>query len=247
MKEISPETPETHWSSDELKSMLNQALALEFIRLKNEEAEKANKKGWWPGFFYSSIFSTILTVFGGTIGGTFIANSVQEKSKALEERQQIVEEAFTNVGKTIAASQEIIDISSNSWDENRGKLKKTARQDIIEQKRAYWKAYNAAIANWRVQRERIGLILVSKGVVPQQKTQAIDAWAATVKAVEDFSECAVLYNSESAAQPELDSKVQNACSSTRKEVRKQLNALATLTTNSDSRGVPFYKRLFGFQ
>ena len=239
--------PTPDWSSDEFKSMLNRALALEFIRLKNEETEKAKKKSGLKDFFYSSIFATILTVFGGTIGGTFIANSVQEKSKALSERQQIVEEAFTNVAKTVAASQEIIDISSDSWDEHKRRLTKPDRQYIVEQKRAYWKTYNSAIADWRDQRERIGCILVAKGVASKQKSQATDTWAATVKAVEDFSKCAVLYNTLSAPQPETDSKVQNACSSPRGEVRKQIHALATLTTSSDSKGLFFYKRWFGFQ
>lgn len=224
------------WSSAELATLLNQALALEFIKLRNEQKKKDAEKTTgtaWKAFFSSTAFTTILTVFVGTIGGTVIANAIQEKSKQLSERQQIVDEAFTDVAKTVAAAQQIIDISADSWDEKR--FAKDERTDIISQKRVAWKTYNSALADWRVQRERIGFLLVAKGVGSNDQPQAHSTWQALASAVETFTACAVRYNQETADDPEPEEQVREGCKEPRLQLREGLQSLAMLTSKPSDR------------
>lgn len=232
------EDPKLDWSSEDLKALLNQALALEFIKFQKEQHPKTEKT--WLTILQSNVVATLITVLLGTILGSWLADHIQETNKkndderaqkqaAIADERKTVEDAFTTVGKTVAAAQNVIDISGENWDDNNLNLSKDSKQVIIGQKREIWKTYDNAIAEWRVQRERLGLLLTVKHQNPNDMAKA---WANLTQRVNDFSACSVKYNLQSEVAVTRPSNVQDACNQQRADLRESLGKLTALTVNA---------------
>lgn len=220
------------WSSDELKSLLNQALALEFVKLKRKEEERP--KSSWFGIL-QSIAPTIVTVLLGTIFGSYLASRIQETSRRnearhtaqqsnLAEEQKTIDSAFSVIGKTASASQDVIDMTGEGFDENAPGLAPEMRRDLVAQKHAIWQTYNAATATWRGERERMGMLLAIRYERPEEISSS---WQKLSGAVDKFSDCALKYNKQNYEVVPHD-KLQSACENQRKLLNQSLAKLSEL-------------------
>ncbi len=229
---------EPDWSSEELKALLNQALALEYIKLKHKEQEAPPPKSPWPEL-WKAIAPTVTTVLLGTILGGYLADRIQETNRRNEARsaaqqanlaaeQKTVDEAFTVVGKTVAASQDVIDIVGEGFDEKAAGLSPEERKALAAQKNSIWQTYNSAIATWRLERDRMGMLLA----IRHENPAAINgAWQNVVNAVDGFSECALKYNKQN-HEPVPHSDLQFACDKQRGMWRDSLNKLTAMVVKA---------------
>jgi hypothetical protein len=231
--------PPDDWNSDELKALLNQMLALEFVKLKHK-AEPPALSPWLS--IVQSIAPVIVTVLLGTILGGYLASRIQETSRVndarqalqkanLAEEQKTVDAAFAVIGKTISASQDLIDITGEGFDENAWGLPADVRKDLVSQKRAIWKTYNSATASWRVERERLGMLLAIRYEDPKKVR---DSWLNLSDAVDHFSECTLKYNKQTLGYNKPTHRVvphdqlQLACEDQRKLLSDALSGLTDL-------------------
>lgn len=227
--------PSPEWSSEELKALLNQALALEYVKLQQKEQELSPpRKSVWPAILQATA-PTIATVLLGTILGGYLADHIQETNRRNEARrvaqqanlaaeQKIVDDAFTVAGKTVAASQDVIDIVGEGFDERAKGLTTEERRVLVAQKNTVWQTYNSAIAAWRVERDRLGMLLAIRYDNPAEVNTA---WRGVVDGVDNFSECALKYNKQS-HQPIPHSELQFACDKQRGLLRDSLGKLTEI-------------------
>jgi hypothetical protein len=231
--------PLPDWSSEELKALLNQALALEYVKLKLKEQEPPPRpKSAWPQML-QAIAPTVATVLLGTILGGYLADRIQETNRRNEARraaqqanlaaeQKTVDDAFTVTGKTVAASQDVIDITGEGFDERAAGLTSDERKLLVSQKNAIWQTYNSAIAVWRVERDRLGMLLAIRHENP---VEVNTAWRSVVDGVDSFSECALKYNKQN-NQPVPHSELQNACDKQRGVLRDSLKSLTEIVVKA---------------
>ncbi|MGA9565810.1 MAG: hypothetical protein WBS19_09830 [Candidatus Korobacteraceae bacterium] len=223
------------WSSEELKALLNQALALEYVKLQRKEQESPPpRKSVWPSML-QAIAPTVATVLLGTILGGYLADRIQETNRRNEARraaqqanlaaeQKTVDDAFTVAGKTVAASQDLIDITGEGFDESAKGLTAEERKVLVAQKSTIWQTYNSAIAAWRVERDRLGMLLAVRYDNP---VEVNTAWRSVVDGVDNFSECALKYNKQ-VHQSIPHSELQFACDKQRGVVRDSLGKLTEI-------------------
>ena len=219
--------------------MLNQALALEYVKLKRQEQEPEPSKSSWRSILQSVAPTIITVVIGGILGGA-IADHIQETNRQNDERrawqqanladeQKTVDQAFATIGKTVSASQDLIDITGEGFDENAPGLATDERKDLAAQKRAIWQTYNSATAAWRGDRERLGMLLAIR--YEKQQDEIKVAWHNASHAMDDFADCTLTYNKE-AHQPVPHERLKDACKNKRAALDGSLYSLTKLTVEA---------------
>lgn len=227
-------TPQPDWSSDEMKALLNQALAVEFLKLKRNGKEEEPPKSSWNSILQSVAPTIITVVIGGILGGA-LADHIQETNRQNDERrawqqanladeQKTVDQAFTTIGKTVSASQDVIDITGEGFDEHAPGLSAADRNQLASQKRAIWQTYNSATAAWRVEHDRIGLLLT---IQHENPAEIKAAWVQVAGSVDGFSECTLKYNKQNSA-PVAHADLQLACDKQRAALSESLGNLTQL-------------------
>jgi hypothetical protein len=230
-------TPQQDWSSDEMKALLNQALAVEFLKLKRKEKEEEQSKSTWSSILQSVAPTIITVVIGGILGGA-LADHIQETNRQndelrawqqanLADEQKTADQAFIVIGKTVSASQDVIDIAGEGFDEHAPGLNTTDRNQLVSQKLAIWQTYNSATAAWRVDHDRIGSLLAMRHENPADIN---DAWTRVANSLDKFSDCALVYNKENTAvgKPVPHSDLKEACDTKRTALSKSLGDLTQL-------------------
>jgi hypothetical protein len=231
------------WSSEELKTRLNQELAIEFIKLREKETGKPASA--WLSVLQSNVVATLITVCLGTIFGGILADRIQETNRKNDEmrvqhqanlqlEEKTVEEAFTVVAKTVSSSQELIDISGEAFNENNPNLPQETKASLSIQKGKIWAEYDAAIANWRIERERLGLLLRLRHNNPGDIGKS---WNDLVTSVNVFSQCAVLANKQIESLPDRPPDLEYVCGGPRWKLHEAMGEITNLIgdkhTNAD--------------
>jgi hypothetical protein len=214
------------WSSEELKILLSQALALEFIKLQRKE-EKSKKIGW-SVILQSTVVATLMTVVLGGVG-TYLADRIQANNARMTAEQKAVDAAITSIAKIAAASQDMIDLADETWNENANGLSSEIQRTIRLRKRGVLVAYSSALGEWRIDRERLGYTLMANYKHPEDVQIK---WSGLTKTADDFADCAVTFAAQYEAASERPLSVRNACARQRDAFRTAILELTKLVVAS---------------
>jgi hypothetical protein len=236
------EDSDRRWSSDELKALLNQALALEFVKLQRRDSD--HKAGFVLNFLKSAGGTALITIILGTFFGSWLAariqenNKVQDESRAsqqaaadralenykenLHEEEKTVEDAFSVAGSLIVRSRDLIDLTGPTFNDRAPGLSDLNRRLLLEQKGAMLQAYNDAHDTWQQQRVRLGLLLT---IEHQNDRDTAVAWAQTSQAVSAYAACCLEVLGEHSSQPVNDSLRPKLCTTANTRLQAALDKL----------------------
>ncbi|MCU1256811.1 MAG: hypothetical protein JWM83_3110 [Candidatus Angelobacter sp.] len=217
---------EADWSNPELRSLLNQALAIEFVKATKQPETKTH----WLQVLNSSTIAALITVILGTVLGSFLSSSIQEKSKKndtelasykeyLERERQVVEQVFQAIGSLEAASQNLIASTGEDFDSTKGTSKEKASVEGL--KRQLLQEYNTADTHWHAQELQLGLAM---DLEHQNDPAVMSAWQNVSSDMTSFSDCA---NRWLVTSPPLTTKTmqKEACKDSRSKLNQDLHAL----------------------
>ena len=177
----------------------------------------------------SSVTALVTALIGGLIVSS-VTSQYQDKAKErdraraetsdyLERERQVVEDAFNTTGRLIAASEDMIQLTSSAFDErNRTSTELTA---LRGKKRQIINSYNDADQNWHSQRTTLALRIRMEHGADQSVSEA---WQKTSSAVTEVSDCSRLWfetHTESVDQ----NKLTEACATRRRTLDENLEAL----------------------
>jgi hypothetical protein len=222
---------ETDWSAEELKALLNQALALEFVKLKRQPESPQSSK--FLSFLQSSSGTALITVLLGGLLGTILSSRIQESSRkndesrarlqaGLQAEQKTVEEAAALVGRLTASSNDLIEMTDVQFDQRTAGLDSEYRTFIAKQKEAYYNAHNAALTEWTAQKTRIGLLLA---IEHPANPDIQRVWENLANRVESFSVCSEAFNTSN-PHPTTREMRKDICSAQRASLETGLQDFA---------------------
>jgi uncharacterized membrane-anchored protein YhcB (DUF1043 family) len=214
------------WSDPELRSLLNQALAIEFVKATNKPEQKTR----WLDVLNSGTIAALITVILGTVLGTFLSSAIQEKSKRndtelasykeyLEQERQVVERVFQTIGTLEAASENLIAATGDDFDTRHlaGKNK-----DLVEElKRQILRDRNTADTQWHTQELQLGLEM---DLEHQNDPAVMSAWQSVSSEMTRFSDCAKRW-AETAPAATSTAAQREACNDARSSLNRALHAL----------------------
>lgn len=216
----------TDWSDPELRALLNQALAIEFVKATKQPGPKTH----WLQVLNSSTIAALITVILGTLLGSFLSSSIQEKSRRndtelasykeyLERERQVVQHVFQTIGSLEAASQNLIASTGEDFDNTSAKGKE---KDVGEGlKGQYLQKYNSADTEWHAQELQLGLEM---DLEHQNDPAVISAWQNVASDMTSFSDCANRWLGT--APPRTTKAMQKeACKDSRSKLNQDLHAL----------------------
>lgn len=189
----------------------------------------ATKSHWLVILNSSAVTALITTLVGGLIVGS-ITSRYQDKEKLrdraraettqyLERERKVVEDAFSITGHLIAASEDIIQLTSSAFYERRRSSSDAAT--IRDKKKEIVTRYNDADATWHAQRT----VLTLRLRMEHGNDQAISsAWNGMSSAVTDFSDCSRIWF-EQHSDPVDGDKLKEACASRKRSLEDSINSL----------------------
>lgn len=194
-------------------------------------------KSLWPTILNSSSVTALITTLVGGVIVAYVTSRYQDKEKErdrvraetadyLERERKVVEDAFNVAGREIAASEDMIQVTSTAFDERHrtpSELKtiRSKKQEIVNH-------YNDADENWHAQRTTLTLRLRMEHGASQDVSSA---WDKTSSAVTEFSDCARIWF-EQHTDPVDNDKLKEACSSRKHALEENLDSLTTAILKS---------------
>lgn len=222
---VAKEKP-TDWSDSELRSLLNQALAIEFIKATKAPESKTH----WLNVLNSSTIAALITVVLGTVFGSLLSSSIQEKSKKndtqlasykeyLERERQVVEKVFQTIGAVQAASENLIASTGEDFNTTQGTSKE--KEAVKKTKQQILQDYNTADTRWHTQELQLGLEM---DLEHQNDPAVISAWQNVSAEMTGVSDCAKRWVNTTTTLTTLAMQ-REACSESRKKLSQDLLGL----------------------
>lgn len=196
-----------YWSTDEERLLHIIDFAAE-VRKHIQTDQKPPEKAKWLNFLESAGGTALISVLLGGLLGQMISCSIQKSQKEREfqqswmqargnqalvayseyvkQEQEFVKNTFDQVGQSIAASQDLIDITTQKFDPNKFP-KGVERTRVINQKAASRHAFNDANFKWRSSRDRTRLLMA---FYHHGQPQVLAAWNQADSSVADLMGCA---------------------------------------------------------
>jgi hypothetical protein len=207
----------------------------ELLQLRNmNSGGRQVSKSHWEIIANSSAVTALITVAGTAVLGTWLASTIQDRSRRAERslvehkehvnaEVEIVRKAYDLAGKYIAGSEDLIAITGPEFNPRR--FEGEQRRDLEKQKAEIRRQYNLVDAEWRHNRESLGYLI---GYYHGGRQDVKESWAAVTKAMEAYNGCASNWsNFNPVASKEMLASA--PCARDKEEVQKTLNALnATL-------------------
>ena len=214
------------WSDHELRTLLNQALAIEFVKATNQPETKTR----WLDVLNSGTVAALITVILGTVLGTFLSSSIQEKSKKndtelasykeyLEQERQVVERVFQAIGSLQAASENLIAATGDDFDTRH--LAGKEKELVDELKRQILRDRNTADTQWHTQELQLGLEM---DLEHQNDPAVISAWQSVSSEMTRFSDCAKRW-ADTAPAATSAAVQKEACNESRSKLNQVLHTL----------------------
>jgi hypothetical protein len=196
--------------NEELRDLLAQAVAVEYLRFRQNPPEKkqeTDKKPTWLQLFESAGFAALVTVLVGGIAGAIITWKLQDSTKKresqaatsrlehdrklsafkehLDRERRVVDEMYLKLGKFVDASRDLTTLSRKEFCEECGSSRLSDR--VIKTKQGVVDRYDAATIEWNSNRLRLGMLLQLEHCNDQA---LLEKWKKTSDAAEEYAECA---------------------------------------------------------
>ncbi len=190
----------------------------------------SESKSVWLAVLNSSSTTALITTLIGGFFVSYVTSRYQDKAKEvdraraetndyLERERKVVEDAFNITGRLIAASENIIQLTSGAFNERNRTPSDLAL--LRSKKREIINNYNDADRDWHAQQATLTLRIRMEHGADQGVS---DAWEKTSSGVPEFSDCSRLWF-ETHAEPVDQNKLTTACASRRKALEESLDSL----------------------
>ncbi|HEV2991880.1 MAG TPA: hypothetical protein VG759_25815 [Candidatus Angelobacter sp.] len=217
----------TDWPGTDLRGLLDQALAIEFVKA----SKQPEKKTHWLDVLNSGTVAALVTVILGTALGSFLSSSIQEKSKKndtevasykeyLERERQVVQRVFQAIGSLEAASGNLIATTGDDFDATNSSSR---QKEVVEGlKRQILQDYNTADTQWHTQELQLGLEM---DLEHQNDPAVISAWQSVSLEMTNFSDCAKRWVTVTMPPTSMAAQ-KEACNESRSKLSLDLHSLA---------------------
>jgi hypothetical protein len=228
------DTGQTQWSSDEEKVLRHEALIAEVIRVRDENRPEKFASPTFISILGTSGFTAFITVILGGVIGQLIISSAQtsrarterniaEYTQHLKNQQDTVSAAYGLIGKVFHASDTKISLTKgeNSLDSVIEEDRELRKKEIIERQ----KKADAAIDEWDLEHERLGLLI--RYYNPGQ-TEVLEAWRDTEECVDQYINCALECERMKFINQSITDGKYNQCKTMKETARKSMNVMASI-------------------
>lgn len=212
-----PPNPPDKISMDEIRELMAQKLAIDFLKYQKEN-EPAPHKSKWLQVLESAGFAAIVTVGIGGIFGTYITNKVQDKAKErenetarsqlihdrqlaafnehIERQRKLLDEMSLLLGTHIQSTVDLEELSQAEWNTRHTSQE---RIQIKEQ-------YNDTAQKWESNRTRLGLQFQLEN---NNDSHLYDSWERIGDQLASFGQCA--YRTQLKHKDYTHDQAQQAC------------------------------------
>jgi len=208
-----PATPPDPWTDEQKKMLADEAFITEVLKQRSGTKPDEAPKSKLMQFFESASGAALITALVGGILVQLIAFSIQRGIKEREFQQawmkDVVRSAYTLVGRSVGASEDLMLLTTEAFDPNT--YPKGKDRDLVEKQRVLLKEqYNDADREWR--RQQKALVLLIGFYHRDDPKPVMDAWEEQGKAVNDFMDCAREFHMRNRVlQPEQREGPSKAC------------------------------------
>jgi hypothetical protein len=223
------ENPE-EWSEDEKRLLRLESLVAECIKRREGSREKQGVSRW-ERFIESTGGAALITVLLGSIAGGYITARYQEGAKRRElelaayneyvkQEEAIVRKAYERIGSCISASEDLIALTRPEF-----QLSRFAGDDrvrVADQRGRLRERFNTADAEWRSERESLGLLM---SYYHHGRPEVVEAWRAAQDAMTQYMSCARSWFVQHSASAAADDSVKGACAAEKELLRSRLDQL----------------------
>jgi hypothetical protein len=191
MMDTKPDAHLDPWTDEQKKMLAHEAFVAEVLKQRSATKPDEPPKSKLMQFFESASGAALITALVGGLLVQLIAVSIQRGIKEREFQQawmkDVVRSAYTLVGKSVGASEDLMLLTTDNFDPD--KYPKGKDRDLVEKQRVLLKEqYNDADREWRRQQEALALLI---GFYHRDDPKPVmDAWEEQGKAVSDFMDCA---------------------------------------------------------
>jgi glycerol-3-phosphate cytidylyltransferase-like family protein len=190
------------WSDEEAALIHNVAFVAALDRVRMPSSKKEPRKSSWERFLNSLVGVALISFLTTGIFGSLITGMVQSglkerefqkewmKSRGdqalvvykeyLQQEQNTVNDAYGLIGRCLAASDEIIELTRPYFDPKN-------YPGVQEQKLAIRRNFNVCDRQWREQSEKIGLLM---SYYHPNRPEVTSAWKAVQDSVSEYMRCA---------------------------------------------------------
>jgi len=225
------------WSNDEARMLRHEAFMTEVMRRRVRVEGEGYTKPWWQRFLESTGGAAMITVLIGGLLGQLITWSVQKGLKErefqeawmkargdqalvtykdyLNQEQEIVRRVYEIVGSCISVSEDLIDLTKLEFAPGKSIGVEKQRNSIRER-------YNTIDAQWRGEREKLGLLM---SYYHRGRPEVAAAWRDLQDSVTKYNECAGNWYLDH-PHPLIKVEVADACKNDRDDLRKRLEQLS---------------------
>ena len=197
MEKINPDK----WSDEESTLLRHVAFMAAIDKRRVVPSKKEPKKSWWERFLNSTGGTALITVLIGGIFGSLITGMVQSglkerefqkswlKSRGdqalvvykeyLQQEQDLVNNAYGLIGRCLAASDEIVELTRPYFNPKN-------YPGVETQKLAIRKNFNACDREWREGNEKIGLLM---SYYHPNRPEVTMAWKEIQRSTTEYMRC----------------------------------------------------------
>ena len=190
------------WSDDESPTLHREAVVAEGLKARAGSHDSERFKSAWLRFLESSGGTALITVVLGGIIGQLLAWSIQSGLKDREfqetwlkargdqalvsyreyanQEQELMKTTYDLIGSCISASEDLIVLTSPEFAPDKF-------FGAVEQRTALRQKYNKVDAQWRSEKEKIGLLM---GYYHPNQPDVTSAWHETQGSVCEYMDCA---------------------------------------------------------
>ena len=198
-------------ANEELRELLLQALALEYVNSRktkpDDQTKKEDEKPLWLQLFESAGFAALVTVLVGGIAGAIITAMLQQYGKErdtraaeirldhdrqvaaykehLDRERKVVEEMYLKLGKFVDASRDLTTLSRIEFCQECQKTPLSPH--VIKEEQGVLERYDAAMIDWNSNRLRLGMLLQLEH---ENDKELLNDWEKASDAAELYAECA---------------------------------------------------------
>ena len=184
------------WTGDEERLLRHETFVAEVLEKRRARDGERRPNPAWQRFLESAGGAALVTVVFGSIAAGIINSLVQEKLKErelalasyeaeLKQQQDIATRIVDLVGTSVGAAEDLITLTTQDFDPSG--FSGDERKKIINQRTQIRQTYNSTDTQWRVDREKLALLI---GLHSYGQSGITEAWGDAQQAVTAYKDCA---------------------------------------------------------
>lgn len=232
-----PEESIPKWSDEEERPLRHEAFVAELLEKRKGPAGASAPHPAWQRFLESAGGAALVTVLFGSVAAGVINSLVQEKLKEreqalasyqdeLKQRQDIGTRVAELVGTSMGAAEDLIFLTSEDFNPDR--FAGEQRKKTIDQRTKIREVYNTTDTQWRVEREKLALLIAFH---THGQLGVTEAWLAAQQSVTAYKDCAENWYGRHPEEFVASEQARSACGAEKNAAQANLERFAEIMGN----------------